>query len=39
MSDSKTSNDQIINKSKNNYNLEENNTNKELIFYVQVFTF
>ena len=35
-SDFKTSNDQITNKSKNNYNLEENNTNKELIFYVQV---
>ena len=29
-------NDQITNKSKNNENLEENNTDKEVIFYVQV---
>ena len=35
-SEHKTNNDQIINKSKNNYNLQENNTKKEVIFYVQV---
>ena len=34
--DNKTNNNQIINKSKNNYNLEDINTNKEVIFYVQV---
>ena len=35
-SDLKTNNDQITNKSKNNSNLEESNTGKEVIFYVQV---
>ena len=34
--DDKTNDNQIINKSKNNYNLEDNKTNKEVIFYVQV---
>ena len=35
-SDFKTNNDQVTNKSKNNYNLQENNSDKEVIFYVQV---
>ena len=32
----KTNNDQITNKSKKNFNLEENNSNKVSVFYVQV---
>ena len=35
-SDVNTNHDQITNKSKNNSNLEENKTDKEVIFYVQV---